>query len=50
MGADRVMFSVDWPFEAVDEGCNWFDKADISDADRARIGRDNAIKLFKLKL
>ena len=22
MGVDRVMFSVDWPFEAVDEGAN----------------------------
>ena len=50
MGADRVMFSVDWPFEAVDEGCEWFDKAAISEADRAKIGRENAIKLFKLKL
>ena len=49
MGADRVMFSVDWPFEAVEEGCAWFDKAEISEADRAKIGRDNAIKLFKLK-
>jgi len=44
------MFSVDWPFEAVDEGAAWFDEAAIGDADRARIGRDNAIKLFKLKL
>ena len=50
MGADRIMFSVDWPFEAVDEGCAWFDKADISEADRSKIGRDNVIKLFKLKL
>jgi 2,3-dihydroxybenzoate decarboxylase len=49
-GADRIMFSVDWPFEAVDEGAEWFDKAEISEADRARIGRDNAVKLFKLKL
>ena len=49
MGADRVMFSVDWPFEDVGEGCGWFDKAAISDADRAKIGRDNAMKLFKLK-
>jgi 2,3-dihydroxybenzoate decarboxylase len=50
MGADRVMFSVDWPFEDVGEGARWFDDAKISDADRAKIGRDNAIKLFKLKL
>jgi predicted TIM-barrel fold metal-dependent hydrolase len=50
MGADRVMFSVDWPFEAVDEAALWFDKAEISEADRMKIGRANAIKLFKLKL
>ena len=50
MGAERVMFSVDWPFEDVGEGAQWFDKAEISEADRAKIGRANAIKLFKLKL
>jgi len=50
MGADRVMFSVDWPFEAVDEGAQWFDKAAIGEAERKKIGRDNAIKLFKLKI
>ena len=50
LGADRVMFSVDWPFEAVEEGARWFDRAEISETDRRKIGRDNAIKLFKLKL
>ncbi len=50
MGAERVMFSVDWPFEDVGEGARWFDTASISEADRAKIGRANAIKLFKLKL
>jgi 2,3-dihydroxybenzoate decarboxylase len=49
MGADRVMFSVDWPFESVEEGCVWFDRAEIDATERAKIGRDNAIKLFKLK-
>ena len=50
MGSDRVMFSVDWPFEDIGEGCRWFDGAAISEADRQKIGRDNAVKLFKLKL
>jgi gamma-resorcylate decarboxylase len=50
MGIDRVMFSVDWPFEDVGDGARWFDKAEISETERAKIGRDNAIKLFKLKL
>ena len=50
MGADRVMFSVDWPFEAVDEAAEWFDGAQIGEAERTKIGRDNAIELFGLKL
>jgi len=50
MGADHVMFSVDWPFEDVGQGCDWFDKAEIGEAERAKIGRDNAVKLFKLKI
>jgi gamma-resorcylate decarboxylase len=50
MGVERVMFSVDWPFEDVGEGAEWFDKAAISDADRSKVGRGNAIKLFKLPL
>jgi 2,3-dihydroxybenzoate decarboxylase len=50
MGADRVLFSTDWPFENVDHAAIWFDAASISEADRIKIGRTNAIKLFKLKL
>ena len=50
LGSERVMFSVDWPFEAIDEATDWFDKAEISEIDRMKIGRTNAIELFKLKL
>jgi len=50
LGAERVMFSVDWPFEAVEEGAQWFDSAQIGEAERKKIGRDNAVGLFKLKL
>ena len=50
MGAERVMFSVDWPFEDVGQGCDWFDQAEISEAERMKIGRANAIKLFNLKI
>ena len=48
LGADRVMFSVDWPFEDPAEACDWMDKTPISEADRQKIGRDTAVKLFKL--
>jgi gamma-resorcylate decarboxylase len=48
IGADRILFSTDWPFENVDHAANWFDAASISEADRLKIGRLNAVKLFKL--
>ncbi|HEX5508814.1 MAG TPA: amidohydrolase family protein [Pseudolabrys sp.] len=50
IGADRIMFSVDWPFEDVGQACQWIDNAKISEADREKIGRTNAVDLFKLKL
>ena len=48
VGADRILFSTDWPFENIDHAADWFDVASISEADRLKIGRTNARKLFKL--
>jgi 2,3-dihydroxybenzoate decarboxylase len=48
VGADRILFSTDWPFENVDHAAVWFDATTISEADRRKIGRDNAVRLFKL--
>lgn len=48
MGSDRIMFSTDWPFENVDHAADWFDATPISESDRLKIGRTNAVKLFKL--
>ena len=50
IGADRIMFSTDWPFENIDHAAIWFDYATISENDRLKIGRTNAAKLFKLDL
>jgi 2,3-dihydroxybenzoate decarboxylase len=50
IGADRIMFSTDYPFEAVGDASDWFDAAPISEGDRLKIGRRNAIRLFKLGL
>jgi 2,3-dihydroxybenzoate decarboxylase len=50
IGADRILFSTDWPFENIDHAADWFDATNISEADRIKIGRSNAIKLFKLGL
>jgi 2,3-dihydroxybenzoate decarboxylase len=48
IGADRILFSTDWPFENIDHASDWFDAAPISEIDRQKIGRDNARSLFKL--
>jgi 2,3-dihydroxybenzoate decarboxylase len=48
IGADRIMFSTDWPFENVDHAAIWFDACPISTDDRVKIGRTNAERLFKL--
>ncbi|KRB81417.1 amidohydrolase [Sphingomonas sp. Root710] len=50
IGSDRILFSADWPFENVDHAANWFDRATISEADRLKIGRNNANRLFNLGL
>ena len=49
IGADRILFSTDWPFENIDHASDWFDVTSISEADRIKIGRTNSVNLFKLK-
>ena len=50
IGSDRILFSTDWPFENIDHAAIWFDNASISEADRHKMGRQNAVDLFGLKL
>ena len=49
IGSDRILFSTDWPFENMNHAADWFDSAGISELDRAKIGRRNAIRLIKLE-
>jgi gamma-resorcylate decarboxylase len=49
VGIDRIMFSVDYPFEDTADAATWFDAAEISDEQRRKIGRENAAALFRLK-
>lgn len=48
VSSDRILFSVDYPFEHFNDACDWFDNAEMSTRDRAKIGRENAKALFKL--
>ena len=48
LGADRVMFSVDYPFERPEEAGKWIDAAPLSVEERAKICRENARSLLRL--
>ena len=50
VGADRILFSADWPFENIDHAAIWFDSCTISEADRRKIGRLNSLELFGIEL
>jgi 2,3-dihydroxybenzoate decarboxylase len=48
---DKVYFSSDYPFERMEDAAAWYDStAVVSEQQRHKIGRTNAIKLFKLDL
>jgi gamma-resorcylate decarboxylase len=46
LGVDHVLFSSDYPYESMRVAAEWFDNADISENDRLKIGRTNAMGLF----
>ena len=48
-GADRIMFSVDYPFGDPKKGVAFLDNLPISSEDRAKIAHGNADRLFKLE-
>lgn len=48
LGADRVMFAADHPFEDMAEGADWFETLPLSERDRSLIARGNAEALLGL--
>jgi gamma-resorcylate decarboxylase len=48
VGADRLLFAADYPFERPVEAAAWFDSVPISESDRRKIGRTNAENLLGL--
>ncbi|HTW50289.1 MAG TPA: amidohydrolase family protein [Stellaceae bacterium] len=49
VGSDRLLFSVDYPYETAQEQSDWFDSLPISEGDRSKISRLNAIELLGLQ-
>jgi 2,3-dihydroxybenzoate decarboxylase len=48
IGADRMLFAVDYPYEAMGPAADWIERAPISEGDRRKIAHLNARRLFKL--
>jgi 2,3-dihydroxybenzoate decarboxylase len=48
VSSDRILYAVDYPFEAFEDASRWFDHCEISETDRKKIGRENARRLFGL--
>lgn len=48
MGADRVLFSVDWPFESNKAATSWIANVPLCDEDKVKILSGNAQRLLKL--
>ena len=49
MGADRILWAIDWPYEANKVGMAFWNQLSLSDADRAKIAHGNAERLLRLE-
>jgi 2,3-dihydroxybenzoate decarboxylase len=49
LGADRVMFSVDYPYESADEAARFIDNVPLDDQQRMDVCFRNAEKLLGLE-
>jgi predicted TIM-barrel fold metal-dependent hydrolase len=48
LGADRMLFAVDWPYEPNTTGMEFLNKISISDADREKIAHGNAERILRM--
>jgi predicted TIM-barrel fold metal-dependent hydrolase len=48
LGAERILFAVDYPFESSEEGAAFIDRVPLADAERAMICHGNAERLLRI--
>jgi 2,3-dihydroxybenzoate decarboxylase len=48
IGADRILFACDYPYEVMEPAARWIERAAISEGDRKKIAAGNARRLFKI--
>ncbi|KAK3332920.1 hypothetical protein B0T19DRAFT_398644 [Cercophora scortea] len=50
IGVDRCMYSIDYPYDTVEEAQTWWKGVDLPSDQKEAVARGNAIRLFKLPL
>ncbi|KAK4118823.1 amidohydrolase 2 [Parathielavia appendiculata] len=50
LGAERCFYSIDYPYDTIGEAQAWWRTVDLPEDQKRVIGRENAIRLFKLPL
>jgi predicted TIM-barrel fold metal-dependent hydrolase len=48
MGADSILFAIDWPYEANKAGMDFFNQLALNDIDREKIAHANAERILRL--
>ena len=48
LGADNILFAVDWPFEPNTTGIHFLNQLPISDSDREKIAHLNAERILRM--
>jgi 5-carboxyvanillate decarboxylase len=46
VGADNIMFAIDYPYQTIEAAVRFLDEAEISDEDRRKIYYRNAERIF----
>jgi predicted TIM-barrel fold metal-dependent hydrolase len=49
LGADKILFAVDWPYEANKTGVEFLKKISVSNSDREKIAHGNAERLLRIQ-
>jgi 2,3-dihydroxybenzoate decarboxylase len=49
VGADRIMFAIDYPYESSEQSVRFLETAPISEEDRAKIAHGNAQRVFGIR-
>lgn len=48
IGLERMMFSVDYPFQSLEEGVAWFNTLELAPDDIQNLGTQRAIEVLRL--